>query len=409
VTDHAYELRPARPGDFEAIADLVGRSFHEAWGPELTRSMRELHEPGRTVVVLADGAIVGSTGSYGRHLVVPGGLVAAAHVSTVAVDLVHRRRGLLTRMMTAQLRDLTARREPVAVLWASEGGIYQRYGYGLAATRMTLHFETARTRWTEPAAPAGVLHVADPPELLPELREVYDRVSPDRPGWSSRDDRWWRHTAGGAASAGSGAGGLRASVHRTAGTPTGYALWRVRPGWDHTGPRGTVVIRELVTETADAYRALWRSLLDISLTTTVELRYGAPDEPLFHLVDQPRLLGARLIDQLWLRLVDVPGALTARRYPAPVDLVLEVTDALAPANSGRWHLRGDLDSATCVRTTREPDLAGDVSAFGAAYLGGVPLASLAANGRVREVRPGALRTAGPAFGWSRPPSTMETF
>lgn len=409
MTEHTYALRPARSADFETIADLVGRSFHEAWCPELTRSMRELHEPGRAVVAVTGDKIVGSAGSYDRDLVVPGRSVPAAHVSTIAVDLAHRGRGLLTRMMTAQLDDLVTRNEPVAVLWASEGGIYQRYGYGLAATRLMMHFPTARIRWTEQTPPEGAIDVGDPVDLVDDLREVYDGVSPDRPGWSSRDDRWWRHITTGAASAGSGAGGQQAIVHRTGDRPTGYALWRVRSNWDHTGPRGTVVIRELVAATADAYRALWRFLLDISLTTTVELRYGAPDEPLFHLVDQPRLLGARLVDQLWLRLVDVPAALTSRRYPMPVDVVLEVADAMLPDNAGRWHLRGDTDSAVCLRTDRQPDLAGDVSAFAAAYLGGVPLAALAANGRVREVRPGALRTAGPAFGWSRSPSTMETF
>jgi predicted acetyltransferase len=135
----------------------------------------------------------------------------------------------------------------------------------------------------------------------------------------------------------------------------------------------------------------------------------APDEALLHLVDEPRRLGLRISDGLWVRLVDLPAALAARRYVCPIDLVLEVTDGQLPRNNGRWRLTGGAETATCVRTEDPADLACSVLELGTAYLGGVTLAGLAAAGRVREFTPGAVGSASTAFGWHRQPNPIEAF
>jgi predicted acetyltransferase len=169
------------------------------------------------------------------------------------------------------------------------------------------------------------------------------------------------------------------------------------------------MVREVVAANPDAYRALWRLLLDVDLTRSVQFGFAAADEPLYHLVNEPRKLGARLLDGLWVRLVDLPAALAARRYVAPVDVVLEVTDPVLADNTGRWHLVGDAESASCTRTDRPADLALDVHALAGAYLGGAALASLGAAGRVTERAPGSLARASVGFGWYRSPSATEVF
>ena len=154
---------------------------------------------------------------------------------------------------------------------------------------------------------------------------------------------------------------------------------------------------------------LWRFLLSIDLTRTVRFWYAAADEPLQYLVNEPRALGGRTGDAHWVRLTDLPAALAARRYAAPVDVVLDVSDALLPENAGRWRLAADSTGATCEPTTDPADLACDVADLGAAYLGHTSLGTLAAAGRVREVRPGALAAASTAFGWYRSPSALDIF
>jgi predicted acetyltransferase len=200
-----------------------------------------------------------------------------------------------------------------------------------------------------------------------------------------------------------GASALHGVVHDTPQGPTGYALWRTKSGWDEKGPKGEVRVGEVVAADPATYAALWRFLLTIDLARTATFSFAALDEPLIHLVDEPRRLGARMLDGLWVRVVNVPRALANRRYPVDVDVVLDVTDTLLPQNTGRWRLTGGPAGAGCERTGDEPDLALDVRELGAAYLGGFSLASLAAAGLVTEHRAGAVDAASAAFSWHVPP------
>jgi predicted acetyltransferase len=135
----------------------------------------------------------------------------------------------------------------------------------------------------------------------------------------------------------------------------------------------------------------------------------SPDDPLRYLLQDPRALHSRPLDALWLRLVDVDRALAGRRYPTPIDLVVEVRDDFCPWNTGRWRLWGHPAGASCGRTDRDPDLVLDIEALSAAYLGGVSLGTLQAAGRVTEVSPGAVTLAATAFRWPVPPWCPDEF
>jgi predicted acetyltransferase len=136
---------------------------------------------------------------------------------------------------------------------------------------------------------------------------------------------------------------------------------------------------------------------------------ASDDDPIRFLLHDARALHSRPVDALWVRLVDVDRALAARRYPAPIDLVLEVRDPFCPWNQGRWRLTGHPAGGHCARTDRDPDLVVDVQALGAAYLGGVSLATLQAAGRVTECSPGAVTQAATAFGWPVSPWCPDEF
>lgn len=403
--DEEFPVRPATSDDFPAICGLLATVFHEKILPE---HEAEIYETGRSLVADDGGIVAGHADAYTRELTVPGAVVPAAHVSGVGVLPTHRRRGILTRLMRRQLREIAeAGREPVAVLWASETKIYPRFGYGPACSRLTLSIMNREVRL--PAAPAtgsGRLRMGDPKEMLAALGRVYERLRPERVGWSSRDDRWWRHVVSDRTEHRAGAGPLRAVVHEGADGPGGYALWRVKEGWNQHGPNGEVQVREVAADGPETYQALWRFLLGVDLTRTVTYRQGALDEPLQYLVDEPRRLGPTLGDGLWIRLVDLPAALAARRYATDVDVVLEVTDPILAQNEGRWRLVGGPGGAICTRTTDPADLVCTVTDLGAAYLGSTTLSSLAAAGRVRRLTGNDPSTA---FGWHRQPHPAEVF
>ena len=404
-----YSLRTATQDDFELAQSALADAFSEDWEDDAREVERGPFEPARTLFAERAGEVAGVAGAFTRDLTVPGGILPAAHVTWVGVRPTHRRRGLLTWLMHSQLADVRTRGEAVAVLWATEGRIYQRFGYGLATGRLALSADR-EVRLRQPADAAEgrlrTIAVAEAPDVL---SKVYDRVRAERVGWSNRDARWWDFVLADPPSRRDGRTAPRIIVHEGQSGVDGYAIWRIRPDWEWSGPKGVVNVREVVAANPGAYRALWRLLLDVDLTRTTEYGFAAVDEPLLHLVNEPRRLGGRLLDGLWVRLVDVPAALAGRRYAAEVDVVLEVTDAVLDGNAGRWRLTGGPESAACTRTDRPAGLTLDVGALGAAYLGGTSLASLAAAGRVTERVPGALARTSLAFGWYRPPSAIEVF
>ena len=411
-SEHTVDLRIATADDWEAISRMLGFVFHDTHEETMREIEGSVWEPERGLVATDGDVVVGHAAAYSRELTVPGAIVPAAHVTLVGVAPTHRRRGLLTRMMHRQLTEMAeAAREPIAVLWASETKIYPRYGYGMAGQRLQAEAMTRELTLTAPAPaePAGRLRLADPAAAIADLSKVYEQLRPERTGWSSRDDRWWRFVLADQPALRDGATGLHAVVYDTPHGPTGYALWRTRIKWEAHGPDGRVNVREVAATDPETYATLWRFLLSIDLTRHAQASFLALDEPLLHMVDEPRRLGLQLRDALWVRVVDLPAALAARRYATPIDVVLDVTDPLLPANTGRWRLTGGPDGASCTATSDPADLSCTVLELGAAYLGGSSLASLAAAGRVRELTPGALLRASAAFGWHRLPNPTEVF
>lgn len=409
MTDSPLLVEVAGPNDFDEIARMLSSIYHGSVEPESHEVERGIFEPERSLLVHDGADLVASVGAFTRELSVPGATVPAAHVTMVGVVPTHRRRGLLTQLMHRQLREIRdGAREPIAVLWATEGRIYPRFGYGLAAQRLSMECDTTELRLPEPAAVAGTLRLDRPAARQPELARLYDRVRVNRPGWSNRDERWWRYVLSDPAAHRGGATERRLVLHEGPDGVDGYALWRTRGDWDRTGPRALTTVDEVVAANPAAYLALWRMLLTIDLTRRLSCR-AAVDEPLLRLVNEPRRLGAQLVDALWVRVVDVPAALAARRYAAPVEVVIEIIDELLPENTGRWRLTGGPDGVRCLPTDEPAELACDVRCLGELYLGGASLTALADAGRVHELRPGALAPATVAFGWHRAPAGMEVF
>jgi predicted acetyltransferase len=416
-------IRTGTDDDWPAVLRLINTAFHEPsepddWAPFLQGVL----DPARSLVAIdpslesapggapsgaPGGAVVGHAAAYQRELTVPGGVLPAAYVSMVAVAPTHRRRGVLRRLMHRQLADIAGWRSPLAVLWASEPPIYPRFGYGQATSKVTLNIDTRRVRLpgTPPATP-GRVRLLPPAEARKDLQRVYESVRAARPGWASRPEPWWDFVLADPPSTRNGATEWRAAVHDGAAGVDGYAIWRAKPD---RGGGGEVLVHELVATDPAGHRDLWRFLLGIDLISTVRYRYCGPEEPLLHLVDDPRRLDAKLSDGLWARIVDLPAALSGRRYAAPLDVVLSVTDPLLPSNTGHWRLTGGPERARCTRVSDPAELACDINDLAAAYLGGTPLATLAAAGRVHELRPGALTPASNGFGWAEPPVAIEGF
>jgi predicted acetyltransferase len=394
------EMRPATREEFDDFDHAVLAAFHREVTEEDRRAFALTDEPERSLAWFDDGRIVAGTSVYTRQVTVPGAIVACAAVTAVGVRPTHRRRGLLTALMRRQLEDVRAAGEPVAALWASEGAIYGRFGYGTAVRNAHLTARRPAARLTAPPPPGDPLRAGAASDHVEHMRAVHERVRGERPGMLDRPGQWWKARLNDPESERKGTQPLQALV-----VPDGYALYAVRPDHDDEGPAGEVKIRELVAATPAARALLWDFLLDQDLTRTVTWPLAPADEPLWLMLADPDAVRLAFGTSLWVRLVDVAAALSARRYAADPDVVLEVSDAFCPWNAGRYRLAG----GDCEPTDAAPDLALDVTVLGAAYLGGTLLADLAAAGRVTELRPGALARASAAFRADVAPWCPEIF
>ncbi|MFJ9414065.1 GNAT family N-acetyltransferase [Streptomyces sp. NPDC101227] len=401
MATETVELRALRADEWDAWFDMVDVAFGGVpETPEQRAAWRDVTDFGRMFGAWDGAGWVGTAGAFSFGLTVPGGAeVAAAGVTAVSVLPTHRRRGVLRSMMRHQLDEVRARGEALAVLTASEPAIYGRFGYGAATLEMRLDVDTVRL--AAPALPGvdGVrLRLVDPVAGLAECEQVYGRLVPTRPGMLARRPHWDRFMLVDPPSERNGAGELQCVLAEVDGEVLGYARYAVKPESNAAGPCGTVLVRDVQALDPVVYAALWRYLFGIDLTSAVSVRSRPVDDALPHLVADMRRCGIGLRESLFVRPVEVGTALAARTYRAPVDVVLEVSDAFCPWNEGRWRLSGDEKGASCTRTTDRAELALSVRELGSAYLGGFTLSALAAAGRVRELRPGALAAASGAFG-----------
>lgn len=416
-----YPIRPVSADEFAAFHLVDQHAFHAGPVPEAELpAMLRLVEFDRSLAAIdpsvpdepGTGAIVGTAGAYSFRFAVPGGVIPAAGVSFVSVLPTYRRQGILRSLMHRQLSDIARLGESVAVLWASEAALYWRYGYGRASLRhkLTLRRGEGALAPHAPSDPCLSLRLVTPADAVADLAKVYDTVLTAQPGLFARGDAWWERVLHDPESERGGFSPLRCVLAEDASGPRGYALYAGKNEWEPGTalPDSKLAIREFVAADPSAAASLWRDLLSRDLVSEVTVGMLPADNALQFLLADPRRARQQVMDGLWLRIVSVPDALTRRAYSCPVDVVLEVTDAILPDNAGRWRLRAPGagaagNGASCERTADPAEIALDIRDLGAAYLGGTRLGALGSAGLVRELRPGALAALSAAMSWDPAP------
>jgi predicted acetyltransferase len=353
-----------------------------------------------------NGVTVGGAGAFPFELTVPGAVVPTAGVTVVGTFPTHRRRGVLRAMMRAQLDDVHARGEPLALLWASEDTIYGRFGYGMASQCAEVTTLSQHSAFARPLVREGTVRLVDADEALKLFPRVWDAVRRRTPGMLTRTRNWWEYrilfeVPGGA----EGAGPKRFVVLERDGRPEGYAIYRHKPKWTDGISDSELQVVEAVALDGRPTAEIWRYLLDIDWAVRTAASLLPVDHPLWWLLATPRNMRPRIGDGLWVRLVDVGEALSRRGYAADGALVLDVTDEFCPWNTGRWRV----SSSGAKRTTASPQLRLDVSALGCAYLGAFSFSGLVRGGRVAELRRGAAARADAMFAAERAPWCPEIF
>ncbi|MEV0069267.1 MULTISPECIES: GNAT family N-acetyltransferase [unclassified Amycolatopsis] len=401
------EIRATTEQDFDVFVDTVHTAFARfpetpaEGGGGLWWSALEMD---RGVLAVADGRPVGTAAAYSFELTLPGEVVVpAAGITSVGVLPSHRRQGVLSAMMRHQLAELRSRGEFLSVLLASEATIYGRFGYGPATYtgQLTVPRHQAALAAPRAHAPAdtGSVEVLKRDECVELLEDVYDRYRRAQPGALSRPHRWWALRAGQPPIT---AAPRYLAVHRDAdGTPDGYASYSlVEPG--------TLTVDETIATDDAVFTALARFVLGHDLVTRVVFKHVPPWHPLRWQLADFRAGTASDDDWLWVRLLDVPRALTARGWFTDGELVLDVTDPFLDER-GRHLLTVRDGKAECVPTDRAPDLSLDVRDLGSLYLGGTTPSTLVRAGHVHAHHPEAAGVADALFRAEREPHCLHWF
>ena len=406
------DIRPVTPDEGDQFSGVMATAFGETLGQEELADHDRWFEYDRSIGAFEGDRIVGTGGAFSMELTLPGlTTIPIGGLTAISVLPTHRRRGILRSMIAYHFEETEARGEMVSALGASESVIYGRFGYGLATSFADYEIDPRRAQFLRPVAAPGRVRLLEPEETATIVPGVYDRYRRGQPGELTRPQSWWDVYARDPEWTRQGASRHYDVVYESGpGRVDGWVSYRIEARWPNGLAANVVKVRMLVGLTPEAEGALWRYVFDLDLAGTIQLLGRPVDEPVrWRLADPRRLRVTDIGDHLWARLLDLPGALAARRYAVEGTLVLEVTDALRPRNQGRFRLEGGPDGAVCQPTTAEPDLALDIADVGAAYVGGTSLVSLARAERVAELTPDALLRADRMFAASPPPVCTTHF
>ena len=380
----------------------VNSGFMEAKGDGAVEIREAFYDPGRTLGAYDRGRCVGTFRSMDRELTVPGGgtLVADA-ITNVTVAGTHRRRGLLTRMMTRDLAAAAERGDSLAILVAAEYRIYGRFGFGPATAHMGYTIDKLRAGGVRVPAEAdgGSFEFLTMEEWRKIGPEVHDRFRRTQPGAIDRRAVNWRLRTGELQDRDKSWKEPLVVLYRdAAGRPAGFLAYTVTEEWPNMITKCTLKVRDHIAVDQAAAAALWRYALSVDWIDKVEISSIAPDDPLPLLLDDPRACvdgGDSSADFMWLRILNGPAAFGARTYAAAGRVVLQVTDRLGYLE-GRWALEAAADGTgrfTRIDDEGPVDLALDVRELSTLYLGSDTAARLHAAGLVHELLPGgAART-----------------
>uniref|UniRef100_UPI003D8D0361 GNAT family N-acetyltransferase n=1 Tax=Gordonia sp. B7-2 TaxID=3420932 RepID=UPI003D8D0361 len=353
------------------------------------------------IVLVRDAALdpaplVGVSMFYRMTMTVPGGSVRnAAGLSWVSVAATHRRRGILRTMLTELFEQWEADGQIFAILTASEGTIYERFGFGPATFAHDVKITPGRARMRASQPEGSPVHYADGDEVDAAVPDLHARWTRTTPGALGRTPAWWRPLLADRPSERPFAGsGLHYLLH-----DDGYASYRIIK---QDSGKVHAEVKEVVTATDDAHTELWRVLTSLDLIPSVTAAIPADDPLPAKLTDLRAVELTGRADTMWLRILDVPAALGARQYAADLDAVIEVVDKFR-GHGGVFDVAVRHGGAIVAPSSATPTVRLDTAVLSSIYLGGIRPSTFAAAGRLWTASPEILQSLDQAFATERAP------
>ncbi len=372
------EVRPATADEMPELRRVVTAAL--AMDPSETSAF----EPEMSLCVFDDDRLASVHGSWPLTMRFNGKAAPISGVTMVATHPPDRGKGHLRRLTTNHFHELLETGErPLAVLYASQAQIYQRFGYAVVSTHHSYRVEPRFLQFSEPLAIEGSIREVDQDRDFGMLVDLYRAYRDDRTGLLHRGRPMWN--AGVLAPVHEKGATKQVVVYEEHGEALGYSVYTVQPDGERQPPEPgqKVVINDLVALTPVAYQAFWRHLAGFQLARFIEWPQVPEDDPLPHLLLEPRMLRDTARDGLLARVVDLPRAVDARGYDTAATISVDLIDELCPWNAGAWQLDlGPEGTHTTRLGAGEPDLSMSINTFAMLLFGQVSATQAARAGRV---------------------------
>jgi len=345
-----------------------------------------------TLCAFEDGKLATSYMAWPLTMCFDGVEIPVAGVSMVGTLPIYRRRGHLRKVTKQHFEILYERKQqPISALFASMAAIYQRFGYGIVSSKDAYKVEPRRLQFAVECKVHGSFYEADDKDMTTIL-DIYQKFAMRRVGYLKRDKDMKvapGHMMTVLAMPPSPTP-LMKVVYQEDGEPQGYVIYSVvgemGPGGQHLN------IREMAWLTPQAYRAIWDYFANMDLVEDISWGRVPPDDPLPHLLLEPRKLNTVSSDGLMARLVDVRRALPLRPYAEEAALTFEIIDDFCPWNGGKWRLDMSPTGASVKQTDESPQLTMPVSTLAMLMFGQISASEAARMARLDVHDKGALET-----------------
>lgn len=347
--------------------------------------------PDKTLCAFVEGKLATAYAWWPLKMFINGAVVPVAGITFVGTSPVFRRKGLLRQVVQKHFDTLHADgRQPLTVLYASQAAIYQRYGYAVVSTRNAYEVAPRHLRFVDtslPFTPQGTLRELAPDELEP-LTSLYQSFCRQRTGCLDRSKAWWSASPLKPPARSEVLGKV---VYEEESHALGYVIYTIAAC---NVPRGKpwqqITVRDMAWLTPAAYRAVWEHFSSMDLAMHVSTMFSPADDPLPHLIEEPRQLNTTSSDGLLARIVDLERVVALRPFCGEGELAFEIKDPLCPWNNGCWQLRASGGRANITRAGGPTAATIPIDTMAMLLFGQISAAEAVRMGRMTMDDPSAL-------------------
>ncbi len=396
------EVRAANTEEMEDFRFIANLALQEHGNP--MRDPVTFLQPEWSTCVFEHGELSTTFGAWPFSMRFNGERAHVAGVTAVGTNPTKRRRGYLRFAMEHSLDEQYERGQSLAALYASQAGIYQRFGYAVCSRRQRYELDPHDLSFVHAPTPTGQLSISnakDLPDNAAVIRDLYRQYMQPRNGLLHRGLNLWNaevlsepedvHE-----------GPVRVLLYEEDGEALGYMVFTSMESRElnelSAGQRDhRMTIREYGWLTPAAYVALWQYAAGQDLTWRIYLNDAPSDDPILHFARDPRTLRVQVMDGILVRIVDLPRALMTRKYPVESELTFRVIDELCDWNQGTWKLSTGPEGSDIRQVDAAPDLTMDVFTLAHLATGALPATYCHRLGRVEATDSAALVRADHLF------------